>query len=183
MDPVITLIVTVALAFTGYLATYWNSLQLAKRKDRLDLVNRTLNEFYGPLYVACRAGEVAYEALLQKMGKPAIFRMGETPTQEAIAEWRVWLETVFEPLNDFREDLIMKNAHLIREEKVPDCLVKFVTHVSTLKAVQRKWAMGDFSEYAALIPFPADLVKYAEESYQELKAEQIALIGQAKPQR
>lgn len=180
MDPVISLIVTVALAFTGYLATYWNSLQMAKRKDRLDLVNRRLNEFYGPMYVACRAGEIAYQALLQKMGKPAVFRMGETPTQEAIDEWRVWLETVFEPLNDFREDLIMKNAHLIREQEMPDCLMKFVTHVSTLKAVQKKWAMGDFSEYAALIPFPADLVTYAAESYQELKAEQLELVGRVK---
>ncbi len=183
MDPLIPLMVTVALAFTGYLATYWGNMRIARRKDRLDLVNRRINEFYGPLFVASRAGEIAYKALLDKLGKPAVFRIGETPTPEQINEWRVWLETVFQPLNEFREELIIKNAHLIREEEMPGCLLELVTHVSTLKAIQRKWAAGDFSEYAALIPFPAEVAKYAEESYRDLKAEQLLLIGELKPER
>ena len=33
------------------------------------LVNQRLNEFYGPLYVATVAGNIAYRALLEKQGK------------------------------------------------------------------------------------------------------------------
>ena len=43
---------TVILAFVSYLATYLSAQVLARRKDKLELVNRRLNEFYGPLYVA-----------------------------------------------------------------------------------------------------------------------------------
>ena len=42
----------IVLAFVGYLATAWSARMLARRKDKLEQVNRRLNEFYGPLYVA-----------------------------------------------------------------------------------------------------------------------------------
>ncbi|MGP8224619.1 MAG: hypothetical protein ACLQGT_00540, partial [Terracidiphilus sp.] len=47
---------TILLAFIGYLATAWSARMLARRMDKLELVNRRLNEFYGPLYVASQAG-------------------------------------------------------------------------------------------------------------------------------
>ena len=43
---------TILLAFVGYLTAFMSDRMLARRKDKLDLVNRRLNEFYGPLYVA-----------------------------------------------------------------------------------------------------------------------------------
>ena len=42
---------------------------LARRRDKLDLVNKRLNEFYGPLYVASEAGNIAYRSLLNRQGK------------------------------------------------------------------------------------------------------------------
>jgi hypothetical protein len=49
-------VLTLILAFIGYLATFLSARMLARRKDKLELVNRRLNEFYGPLYVASQAG-------------------------------------------------------------------------------------------------------------------------------
>ena len=46
-------VLTVVLAFAGYLMTFWSTRVMARRADRLRLVNQRLNEFYGPLYVAC----------------------------------------------------------------------------------------------------------------------------------
>jgi hypothetical protein len=39
----------------GYLITSVSTHMLALRRDKLDLVNKRLNEFYGPLYVASEA--------------------------------------------------------------------------------------------------------------------------------
>ena len=53
-------ILTVVLAFAGYLVTFLSARMLAQRRDKLKLVNKRLNEFYGPLYVASEAGNIAY---------------------------------------------------------------------------------------------------------------------------
>jgi hypothetical protein len=36
---------TVILAFAGYMATFMSARMLARRRDTLDLVNKRLNEF------------------------------------------------------------------------------------------------------------------------------------------
>jgi len=45
-------ILTIILAFVGYLMTFLSTRLLARRRDKLRLVNKRLNELYGPLYVA-----------------------------------------------------------------------------------------------------------------------------------
>ena len=60
---------TIILAFAGYVMTFLSARMLARRRDRLRLVNKRLNEFYGPLYVASQAGHIAYRSLLKKQGK------------------------------------------------------------------------------------------------------------------
>ncbi len=46
----IAVVVTIGLAFVGYVVTYLNGLRLSQRQERLARVNRQLGEFYGPLY-------------------------------------------------------------------------------------------------------------------------------------
>jgi len=62
-------VLTIFLAFAGYLVTFLFTRMMARRSDRLRLVDQRLNEFYGPLYVASRAGDIAYQSLLKKQGK------------------------------------------------------------------------------------------------------------------
>jgi hypothetical protein len=78
MDPSTTLnpnsmqgaaILTIILAFAGYLITFLTSRVSGRRAARLRLVDQRLNDFYGPLYVATVAGNIAYKSLLQKQGK------------------------------------------------------------------------------------------------------------------
>ena len=61
-------------------------------------------------------------------------------------EWVLWMTTIFMPLNDVREKIIIEKAYLIVEQQMPPCLLDFVTHVVGYKAVLAKWADGDFSE-------------------------------------
>jgi len=163
---------TVILALFGYLATFMSAQVLALRKDKLELVNRRLNEFYGPLYVASQAGNIAYRSLLKKQGKTQSLPI----LDEEMKEWMLWMTTIFMPLNDIRERIIIKKAALIIEEEMPQCLLDFVTHVSGYKAVLAKWAEGDYSERRSTIGWPPEFDLYVERSYAALKAEQTRLL-------
>ncbi|HMD77787.1 MAG TPA: hypothetical protein VKG86_10475 [Terracidiphilus sp.] len=165
-------ILTVILAFVGYLATFLSARMLARRKDKLDLVNRRLNEFYGPLYVASHAGNIAYRSLLDKQGKTQCHPIRD----EEMKEWVLWMTTIFMPLNDIREKIIIEKAYLIVEEHMPKCLLEFVTHVVGYKAVLAKWAEGDYSERRSTIGWPPAFDEYVTRSYKALKAEQTHLL-------
>jgi hypothetical protein len=165
-------LLTVALAFVGYLVTLFGSRMNARRRDKLRLVNKRLNEFYGPLYVASEAGDIAYRSLLKRQGK-----MKSDPITDAeMKEWILWMTTIFMPLNDFREKIIIEKAYLIVEERMPQCLLDFVTHVVGYKAVMKKWAEGDYSERRSTIGWPPEFDVYVKKSYAALKAEQTRLL-------
>ncbi|MGO9317752.1 MAG: hypothetical protein ACLPXT_14195 [Terracidiphilus sp.] len=162
----------IVLAFVGYLATFWSAHMLARRKDKLEQVNRRLNEFYGPLYVASQAGNIAYRSLLKKQGKTQSFPILDSEMKE----WMLWMTTIFMPLNDIREKIIIEKAYLIVEEHMPRCLLDFVTHVVGYKAVLAKWAEGDYSERRSTIGWPPEFDIYVERSYQALKTQQTRLL-------
>jgi hypothetical protein len=165
-------ILTIIVAFTGYAFTFLSAHMLARRRDKLDLVNKRLNEFYGPLYVASEAGNIAYRSLLSKQGKS----QSEPITDEDLKDWVLWMRTIFIPLNEIREKIIIEKAHLIVEERMPHCLLDFVTHVVGYKAVLHKWAEGDFSERRSTIGWPPEFDTYVKNSYAALKAEQMHLM-------
>ena len=167
-----TTALTILLAFIGYLATAWSAKMLARRKDKLEQVNRRLNEFYGPLYVASQAGNIAYRSLLKKQGKTQSFPILDSEMKE----WMLWMTTIFMPLNDIREKIIIEKANLIIEEQMPHSLLEFVTHVVGYKAVLAKWAGGDYSERRSTIGWPPEFDAYVERSYAALKAEQTRLL-------
>jgi hypothetical protein len=162
----------VLLAFVGYLATAWSAKMLARRKDKLEHVNRRLNEFYGPLYVASQAGNIAYRSLLKKQGKT----QSHPILDGEMKEWMLWMTTIFMPLNDVREKIIIEKAYLIVEEQMPHCLLDFVTHVVGYKAVLSKWAEGDYSERRSTIGWPPEFDAYVAHSYAALKAQQTRLL-------
>jgi hypothetical protein len=163
---------TILVALVGYLVTFWSARMLARRKDKLELVNRRLDEFYGPLYVASQAGNIAYRSLLKKQGKTQSFPILDSEMKE----WVLWMTTIFIPLNEVREKIIIEKAYLIVEEQMPHCLLDFVTHVVGYKAVVEKWSEGDYSERRSTIGWPPEFDVYVERSYAALKAEQTHLL-------
>jgi hypothetical protein len=165
-------ILTIVLAFVGYLVTYLINRMMQRRADHLRLVDQRLNQFYGPLYVATIAGNTAYYSLLSKQGKTQCHPIRD----EDLKEWILWMTTIFMPLNDVREKIIIENAHLIVEEKMPQCLLDFVTHVVGYKALMARWAEGDYGERRSIIGWPPEFDLYVERSYKALKAEQTRLL-------
>ena len=122
--------------------------------------------------MATVAGNIAYRSLLDKQGKKKCHPI----LDEDLKEWALWMTTIFMPLNDVREKIIIENAHLIVEEQMPQCLLDFVTHVVGYKAVLSKWAEGDYSERRSMIGWPPEFDVYVERSYAALKAEQTYLL-------
>jgi hypothetical protein len=165
-------ILTVVLAFAGYLVTFLSARMLAQRRDKLKLVNKRLNEFYGPLYVASEAGNIAYRSLLERQGK----EKSDPILDSEMKDWVLWMKTIFMPLNDIREKVIIEKAHLIVGEQMPQCLLDFVTHVVGYKAVLSKWAEGDYAERRSTIGWPPEFDAYVRRSYAALKAEQTELM-------
>lgn len=172
----LSLISTILLAVFGYLFTRFNELTLTKRKERLEIINKQLNEFYGPLYVALRENEMAFKTFQVRVGKD-VATPDDPPNEAEKAEFRFWTEQIFFPNNLLIESLIQRQAHLIREEEIPDCLLQFAAHVSYQKLIVQKWQRDDFSEHLSYVPFPTELNIYSYKSYQALKKEQVRLIG------
>jgi hypothetical protein len=175
-----TLIITIILAFIGYIATYINNALMEKRKQNLELINKRINNFYGPLYVAVEVGRASIKAFFASINKK-IDIDNDLPMQEPFsdkeeAEYRIWLENVFMPLNEWCEIVMRENAYLIIEEGMPPCILEYFSHVYTYKAIIGKWKKNDFTEIYSAIPYPKELYKYATESYNDLKKEQLNLI-------
>ena len=69
------------------------------------------------------AGNIAYRSLLERQGK----EKSDPILDSEMKDWVLWMKTIFMPLNDIREKVIIEKAHLIVEEQMPQCLLDFVT--------------------------------------------------------
>jgi hypothetical protein len=170
----IALIVTVVLAFVGYIVKYYFDKINYRREKKLELINQRLNLFYGPLYFQTIAGKEIDAELRKKFKVPDGANVLE---EQYFDEWRLFVNEVLMPLNLMREKIILENSYLIIENDPPESLKNFIIHVSTLKAVVAKWKSGDFSENFAMVPFPPDLGDYIINSYLNLKRKQSELVG------
>lgn len=177
---VVTLIVTISLAFLGYFFSYFNNLRLTRRKERLDLINNQLNDFYGPLYVLTRVASNVF----WKLKKRAEIRGFEyidddaPKTENDISEWRIYVEDILVPRNRQIVKIIVENSHLILEDEMPYCLANFIAHHEGYELLIRKWQLGDFSESTSFMEYPDDLYDYSERSYKILIKEQRKIMKQ-----
>jgi hypothetical protein len=106
-----------------------------------------------------------------------IFEMERSPTQAELQQWRLWMTTVFMPINLRIYEIILAKSDLLIETKMPDCLLQFCAHVTAYQAVLKKWESNDYSEHLSLIDYPMEIIEYSNNSYQTIKAEQERLLG------
>lgn len=178
----ITIVVTVLLAASGYVATYAYNLRLAQRKDRLEHVNRQLSDLYGPLVALTTSGMSAW------IGFRQIYRPGIThywaedppPTDAEAAAWRLWMTEVFMPLNERIFDVVTNNAELLVEEQMPQPLLDVCAHVAGYRPVLRSWKDGDTTRHTSTNNFNGrELADYALTRFRALKLEQRELMGRS----
>ncbi|MBE7436335.1 MAG: hypothetical protein HS100_20640 [Anaerolineales bacterium] len=176
----LTTSVTILLAFLGYIVTYLNNLRLSQRAERLQRINRQLGELYGPLFALNHASDIAWRAFRSKHRPNNAYYFGEgaNPSDEELKVWRLWMSSVFMPINSQMYEILLTKSDLLIESEMPDCLLKLCAHVAAYKAVIQKWERKDYSEHTSLVNYPGQsLSMYTRESFQKLKVEQRRLLG------
>ena len=123
----LTIAVSVLLAATGYVWTYLYNLRLARRKDRLDRVNRQLSDLYGPLYALTHSGETCWKVFRSRYrpGDGPFWDPNSPPTEEAAAAWRPWMAEVFMPLNVAMADVVTRTSISLTKRQCPTCCCAF----------------------------------------------------------
>src|SRR5262245_1362761 len=140
-----TLLVTIVLAFAGYVAAYLNGVKLAQRKEHLDRIERQLRELYGPLFALVSASGEAWRGFRQiyRPRAESYWRSTPGPTEKEAAAWRLWMVEVFMPLNLRMAQLVTEHADLIEESEMPPCLLTLCAHVEGYRAIVSAWKGGD----------------------------------------
>jgi hypothetical protein len=174
----LALAIPALVAVVGYLLTYRNNLRLAERKDRLDRITQQLSDFYGPLFALSHANQSAWQIFrMLYRSDVAGFWDDPQPTDDEAAAWRLWMTTVFMPLNREMRDLVVRRADLLEEPEIPGGLLDLCAHVAAYEAVLTRWQTGDFAEHRTPLNFPAESVAgYASSRFNRLKAEQNRLL-------
>jgi len=170
---VITAIVTIFVALAGYLITYWNNILLSRRTERLNRINKQLNEFY-----SSSKSWVTFRTKYRSQ-KRSYFSDNPPPTEEELQAWRLWMTTVFMPINLRIYEMVVSKADLLIERDMPECLRELCAHVASYQTVLKKWENNDFSEHTSLIDYPGrELLDYSHRSFKELKDKQSNLVGE-----
>jgi hypothetical protein len=88
------------------------------------------------------------------------------------------MTSVFMPLNERMQVIVIDHADLLDEPEMPTCLLTLCAHVSAYKSVLSQWEQGDYSRNWSVINFPREeLLIYTEQTFKRLKAEQARLLG------
>ncbi len=180
----IVTLIGVCVAAIGYFINYRIDLRLKQRNDRLERINRQLNEFYGPLLALTRSSGESWQAFRKRYrpGGGSFWKSDPPPTREDAVAWRLWMTTVFMPLHQRMVELVLENAALIEEPEMPPCLLTMCAHVAGYQAVLKEWETGEISvareDNISIVNFPGqELADYAANAFSRLKAEQASLLG------
>ncbi|MFD6158047.1 hypothetical protein ACFWF7_10610 [Nocardia sp. NPDC060256] len=177
----VTVGLTVGLAFVGYLATYINGLRLAQRQARIARINLQLSEFYGPLFALMETNSRTYDAFLEKFERADgtdPFSADTPPNEHELAEWRIWATTVFIPNIQAMRDVIVTKSDLLIEPEMPPVLLRLCAHVSGYEITAARWTAGNYDEHLSIIRFPGpELREYTGSRFARLKGEQAKLLG------
>jgi hypothetical protein len=180
-------VVTLAGFLIGYLTTVRSTLrnhQLDREseqlRNQLERVNRQLSELYGPLLALSKSSGRSWDAFRSRHGPETDPFWGNPrhPVSEQESEtWRRWMLTVFAPMNDAMERLVVEKADLLDSPGMPEVLLDLVAHVASYRAVFAAWENGDYEVNTAPLNFPRQVEDYAEEAFRTLKARQQGLLG------
>lgn len=176
----IPLIVTVVLAFVGYLVTYFRSLKLAQRKELLEHTQKQLRLLYGPLYGLINSSSTVYREFVaaERPGKKYYWDKDDPPNDEQAAKWRHWITEIFMPMNAKMVEIILENSDLIEEDEMRQCFRDLCAHYYGYQAILKAWDANDFSQHLSLLHFPGqEIHDYVESRFQILKKRQAEITN------
>lgn len=177
---------SILIATGGWIFTYLHGRRAVSREAELERVNNQVRLLYGPLYASLLANNSSWDAFCENHwpahGKDSYFGDGYALTEEERERWVTWVREVFHPNNERIEALILDHLDLVEGGKMPKAFVVALAHIATYRAVISQWKAGDFSEYDAVVNFPAGrLLAAVKPTYFALLRKQHRLITGNEP--
>jgi len=125
---------------------------------------------YGPLRMLRFAGQTSFRTFKEKYfpDRPELFWKGVEPTEEVYAAWRVWLKHTLMPINKQIERLLLEHGDLIEDNEIPQAVLDYFAHVSTLDAVIAQWDQGNLKDFKSGIRYPTEFNKHIDDTYRKL---------------
>jgi len=174
-------LVAVIPLIVGYIVTFVDGA----RKDELTTVNRQIEKLYGPLYALTQANDVTWEHF-SKVYWPNhsryYFDPKQPPTLEQVAQWRMWMKTVFQPLNLQITNIIVSNSQLIVGSAMPKPFQEVIAQTESYIAIIASWSDSDSKNLESFrspaantvtgINYPNDLSSCVKKTYVLLKERQ-----------
>ncbi len=184
-----------------------------RRADRLNRINQQLSQLYGKLSILYETGMRDWCSFIEQHGNDSkifarefvrFFPSGENedelttkfdpppPTAEQLKAYRRWLKTLFTKTNEKMLEVIYTNADLVIGKSMPQVLILFAQHVSSMRLLQitleeeerkeesrsKSAILDDWREYVKLMaPYPGDTGYYIGACFEVLKEEQEKLLS------
>jgi hypothetical protein len=156
-----------------------------QRKNDLAYVNSQIAKLYGPLYALTQADDAAWNQF-SKIYWPNksryFFDPSQPPTVEQVDKWRLWMRTVFQPMNLEIEKTIVNNSQLILGSRMPKTFKEMIAQTEGYKAVIAAWKDSDKNDPSAYISrfnntvtglnYPNKILDCVSHDYNELKKRQ-----------
>ncbi|WP_322051534.1 hypothetical protein [Paraburkholderia bannensis] len=167
----------------GFIAKGIYDLQVQRRKEKLERINQQLKLLYGPLYSLSAASGLAWKEFQENYwpDRQTFFSEGRKMRPGDLALWRLWMRSVFQPINEAMCEAIEKNSELLIENDVPTELSELLAHTEVYKTVIARWDAEDYSEHLASFNYPSELEAYVNRCFLSLKEQQRKLIGYRVP--
>ena len=175
----IGIFLAIVTAVIGYVAGIAND----RRKREIEFVDQQIEKLYGPLYALSRATWQAKEVLFatrnRKTASTNYFDPSDPPTAEDVERWRLWMNTIFQPMNVMMEEAIIKNAQLIEGGDIYTPFAELILHVESYKATMAKWKHTDAkqnprfmeaTENLAVIGFPNKFDQCVTRAFEAMRA-------------
>ena len=107
------------------------------------------------------------------------FWKDDPPVSDTDADaFRLWIASVFMPLNRQMMDLVVNRADLLEGTEIPQCLLDLCAHTSAYEALLKRWEKQDYTVHEPMVNFPrGPLGRYAEQEFCKLKREQDILLN------
>lgn len=181
IGTVLGVLSSVLIAAGSYLITWYSGKAKERRDAQLKRLDEQLRVLYGPLHVLSLSSEAAWNAFMQKNAPDdnVFIKADPPPTEEQMAIWRHWIETVIMPMNDQMEKLIKEHWDLVEGKEIEPSLIQLIAHISGYRWVIDRWKASDGKdrECHSLVPFPKEFNALVRKQHDELRARQMALLG------
>jgi hypothetical protein len=187
-----SLIISAVVALVGWILRNRAEAKETRARYTLARVNAQISELFGPLVGLSHAMRSSFNAFLTANAslftEEAYRNRKVFPTTDPVLvrQWRLWVRTVFHPLNLACEEILLTKSSLLVDEVFPDKFLGLLAHVSAYKPIVAGWdAQGDrpleprdFTREAntSQVPFPEGFQDLVFETFNELVKRQTALM-------